>query len=782
MKSILALLLAASAGAQTLPDQYIVELSNEPVVKLAARLHKRVLRGDVALSAHRAAIREEQRQVRSNIESSDAQVLDSFDTVHNALVVKMSKSKADEVRNMAGVKSVRAVKVYHALLDRSLPLQKVSDAWQQIGGIDKAGLGVKIAIIDTGIDASHPAFQDPNLTMPGGFPLTNASSDLAFTNTKIIVARAYTNPSTRRIYDAHDKQGHGTGVAMVAAGVTNNGKYGPITGVAPKAWLGNYKVFPDDTTGAPDSLIIRAIEDAVNDGMDVINLSLGSFPATRPSDDSLVRVLENAVAAGKVVVVAAGNDGAVPNTIASPATAPSVIAVGSSWNDRIFASRVLVDGRDPFIALPGDGKNPDTPIGATLKDVSSLDATGLACSALPAASLSGNIALILRGTCNFSVKLTNALNAGAVAAVVYARPESPDPIPMATGAIALPAVMVSNADGLALSSAAAGGDLTASVDFSAAPVTVNSARLSDYSSRGPNSDSGIKPDLLAIGQNLSTAQPVAAGSYVVESGTSFSSPTVAGAAALLIAARPGLTGQQYRSLLVNSTSAFSVDGKSDLAVQYGGTGLLNMTAALGNATTVSPASLSFGIGGGSVNWTQNLTITNAGTLADTFALSIQQAADGAAPSLSTNTLQLDPGQSQSVGVQFAADQLGGGVYQGFVQIQGTQSAIAGRVPYFFAVPTQVPVYIQILDAPTTVRRGNTFDIEFRVLDASGVPVSDGVNTSILSGATALGVQSSDSDVPGSYLMHIQAPLTRGSLALEFKLGDASGTPDAITVN
>lgn len=783
MKFLFILVLAFPAGAQVLPNHYIVELSKEPVAPVATRLHKRVLRGDAALLAHRAAIHAEQREVRARLENADTQVLDSFDTLHDALVVRMSPARAAEVRGMAGVSSVRSVRIYHTLLDRSLPLQKVVDAWQQIGGVDRAGLGVKIGIIDTGIDASHPAFQDPSLTIPSGYPLLNKSTDSAFTNNKIIVARSYTNPNTRKDYDAHDKDGHGTGVAMVAAGLANNGTYGPITGVAPKAWLGNYKVFPDDGTGAPDSLIIRAIEDAVNDGMDVINLSLGSFPATRPADDSLVRAVENAVAAGKIVVIAAGNDGSVPNTIASPATAPSAISVGSSWNDRIFASRVLMDGRDPFIALPGDGKNSATPITAAVKDVASLDPTGLACGALPSGSLSGNIALILRGTCNFSVKLTNALDAGAVAAIIYARPESPDPISMATSDVALPAVMISNANGLALQSASAGDSLNATVDFKAAPAPVNSARLSDFSSRGPSSDSSIKPDLLAIGQNIYTAQPgTAGGGYVVVSGTSFSSPTVAGAAALLMAARPGLTAQQYRSLLVNSTSAFSLDGVKPLGAQYAGSGLLNMTAALSNSITASPTSLSFGIGGGSVNGTQTLTVTNAGTAADTFALSVQPASDGAAPTLSANTVQLAPGQSQSVGVQFSADQLSGGAYQGYLQIQGTRSSVAGRVPYWCAVPTQVPAFIQILHSPTTVRRGNNFDVAFRVVDSTGVPVTGGITTAIVSGATALNVESTDSDVPGSFLMHLQAPLTRGPLTLQFQLGDVNGSPVSITVN
>ena len=106
-----------------------------------------------------------------------------------------------------------------------------------------------------------------------------------------------------------------------------------------------------------------------------------------------------------------------------------------------------------------------------------------------------------------------------------------------------------------------------------------SNRLSTFSSVGPNTDGNIKPDILAVGGTISTAQPLSMnGGFVVESGTSFSSPTVAGAAALLKAARPGLTAQQYRSLLINSAAPFHFSSGAVAAVQQTGTGLLNMSA------------------------------------------------------------------------------------------------------------------------------------------------------------------------------------------------------------
>src|SRR5207237_8734200 len=100
-----------------------------------------------------------------------------------------------------------------------------------------------------------------------------------------------------------------------------------ITGDAPKAFIVNYKVSPDPSSGAPDDLIIKAIDDAVADGMDVLNLSLGSLVASRPGDDMLVQAVENAVAAGKIVTIAEGNDGPDPLTIGSPGTVPDAISV-----------------------------------------------------------------------------------------------------------------------------------------------------------------------------------------------------------------------------------------------------------------------------------------------------------------------------------------------------------------------------------------------------------------------------------------------------------------------
>ena len=313
-------------ASAAVPNRYIVEMSGEPVAVNLVRRGVRLagMRGEMARQ-RRLRIREEQRPVRTRLEAANAEILGSVDTVANAFIVNISDERAAELESIPGVVKVHRVRRFKPLLDRAIPLHRVPEAWQQVG-IGNAGAGMKIAIIDTGIDAQHAGFQDSSLPIPSGFPRVNADTDLAFTNRKVIVARSYAHlfeaadPDT----SARDHVGHGTAAAMAAAGVSNTAPLATISGVAPKAYLGSYKVFgsPGVNDGATDDAILKAIDDAVSDGMDVISLSLGTLEATRIEDDNLVAALERASALGIIVVVAAGNDGPDPNTIGSPGTAP----------------------------------------------------------------------------------------------------------------------------------------------------------------------------------------------------------------------------------------------------------------------------------------------------------------------------------------------------------------------------------------------------------------------------------------------------------------------------
>src|SRR5262249_22480799 len=156
--------------------------------------------------------------------------------------------------------------------------------------------------------------------------------------------------------DANDRDGHGTGTAMAAAGGVVSTPYGSMSGVAPKAYIGSYKVL--DSSGATSDVIAKAVDDAVADGMDVINLSLGSY-VTSYSDFSTqwpdMASIESAVQAGVIVTVAAGNQGPGATTISDYGNLPDVITVGAIHNDRTVSATVQVDGGVEYAASPGDG-------------------------------------------------------------------------------------------------------------------------------------------------------------------------------------------------------------------------------------------------------------------------------------------------------------------------------------------------------------------------------------------------------------------------------------------
>ncbi len=304
------LALAPGLFAEVLPGRYIVELTTEPVTDHMSRIRGRRadLRGTEA-EAHRTRVRGEQTAMRGNIERRSGVVLDSVNTVANAMFVQADAATAAQLAQMPGVKRVVPVRMLHRVLDRAVLLHKVSDVWNQFGeGV--AGAGMKIGIVDTGIEITHPAFQDSSLTVPDSFPRANTVFDLNYTNNKVIVARSYVNLLQYRDvdYTPRDHVGHGTALATIAAGVRSEGPLATIQGVAPKAFLGVYKVFgtPGYNDYASDDAIIKAIDDAVADGMDVISLSVGDDFAPRLSEDLDVAAVERATQAGVIVVIAAG--------------------------------------------------------------------------------------------------------------------------------------------------------------------------------------------------------------------------------------------------------------------------------------------------------------------------------------------------------------------------------------------------------------------------------------------------------------------------------------------
>ncbi len=440
------LLLGINCFAADRSDRYAVILQDEPVAAVAT------VKSKAALVDHSQRIAAAQSSLRSALKQKKVVVIDSVQTLANAVFVHADEAQAQALRQLPGVVRVERMRPVKRLINRAIDLVNGTTAWNTLGGPQNAGSGMKIAILDTGIDQTHPAFQDASLSMPAGFPKCSGA-ECNYTNSKVIAARSYVQmlvlgdvaeDSRPDDLSPRDRVGHGTAAASVAAGNVHNAPLARFGGVAPKAYLGNYKIFgsPGVNDVTFSDVVVKALEDAYNDGMDVASLSLGFSAVWGPNDrgpvcgkpsgvpcDLFADAIE--VAARRMtVVVSAGNDGDVGlrlptlNSIYSPGTAASAITVGATTNSHVLYSSVRIGNGAPsnlqrIDGIFGSGPSLTAPLTAPVRDVTRLGDDGKACSALGNNNLAGTIALIQRGDCGFAVKINNAQKAGAVGVIIY---------------------------------------------------------------------------------------------------------------------------------------------------------------------------------------------------------------------------------------------------------------------------------------------------------------------------------------------------------------------------
>ena len=262
-----------------------------------------------------------------------------YGVVLDGIAVVVPRADVARLRSVPGVAEVYPSVTYHALLDRSPQLIGAPAMWG--ADLSTAGQGIKIGIVDEGIDQSHPFFNPAGYTMPAGYPKGNT----AYTTAKVIVARAFAPAGTTWKYASlpfdPELSEHATHVAGIAAGNygTAESRTVTVSGIAPKAYLGNYKALtvptPGDGLDGNSPEIAAAIEAAVKDGMNVLNFSIGE-PEETPKRDVVVDAIQAASAAGVVCVAAAGNDydDLGNGTVGSPASAPAAIAVAAVTNGR----------------------------------------------------------------------------------------------------------------------------------------------------------------------------------------------------------------------------------------------------------------------------------------------------------------------------------------------------------------------------------------------------------------------------------------------------------------
>jgi minor extracellular serine protease Vpr len=272
VKSLLVLLLTAASvlSAASRAERYAVILDSPPLAEQMIRSKSPT----AAVADRRARIAAQHSAIGAAARKAGARVTSSNQLLVNAVFLEATPEQAAQLRSAPGVALVERLTPLKMHLNQALELMNVRTAWGTVGGEQDAGAGVKIAILDSGIDQTHPAFQENGLQYPAGFPkCQEPRGDCAYVNRKVIAARSYVNmlvgtdPRTNRPDDLspRDRVGPGTAVAMIAAGGRATGPAGTITGVAPRAWLGNYKVFGSPGVNGRytyDSVILQALEDA----------------------------------------------------------------------------------------------------------------------------------------------------------------------------------------------------------------------------------------------------------------------------------------------------------------------------------------------------------------------------------------------------------------------------------------------------------------------------------------------------------------------------------------
>ena len=334
--------------------EVVVALDADPLAvarpgrTLAATGGRRLDLGTPPSSAYLRTLASRQETVEERIEAAiaGAGVTRRYRVVANGLAVLLPADQVARLAAVPGVARVYPTVRYRTLLDRGPQQIGAPAVWG--GTLETAGQGMKIGIVDEGIDQTHPFFDPAGYTMPPGFP----KGQVAYTTPKVIVARAFPppRPAWKHAAKPFDPQhsSHGTHVAGIAAGNFGATAQGVrVSGVAPRAYLGNYKALtvPTDANVGLDGnspQLVAAIEAAVADGMDVINLSLGQ-PEIEPSRDIVAQALGAATHAGVVTVVSAGNSYAAfgAGSVGSPGTAPEAITVGAVSTSRNAPANVV---------------------------------------------------------------------------------------------------------------------------------------------------------------------------------------------------------------------------------------------------------------------------------------------------------------------------------------------------------------------------------------------------------------------------------------------------------
>ena len=563
----------------------MVEMSDQPVAGMVG--DARDSGATVSTSqkdARRGEIQTHQQPVVAAVRQAGGVVVGELQDAYAGVHVKVRSAALTTLAAVPGVTAIHLVPTYKPSLTHSVPYIGAPQAWTSTG---ETGAGVKIAVIDTGVDFYHadfggsgnPADYTYGLAHDTTVPALNANKTVAFPSAKIpvgydFVGDAYDaaatagSPATIPQPDPNplDCDSHGTHTASTAAGVgvLSNGKTysGPYNssiyatkdfrigpGVAPKATLFIYKVF--GCTGSTD-VVVEAINRAVEDGADVISMSLGSDFGTSDTPDAVAA--NNAARAGVVVVASSGNEGPSGYMTGTPASASRAISVAGVDSNATFPGATIHLGANAISAI--DANSGPLPVTGTLHVLTAADGSiSLGCDASEYAGVAGQIVVTQRGTCDRVARAKFGQAAGAAAVIMVNNGAGLPPFEGPITGVTIPFIGTQDTDGAALLAA---NNTTVTIDSPGALPNPTYKQIADFSSWGPRyGDSALKPEITAPAVSVVAAGMGTGNDVLVDSGTSMSAPHVAGVAALVIGVHPSWSVNEVKAAIMSTADATS---------------------------------------------------------------------------------------------------------------------------------------------------------------------------------------------------------------------------------
>lgn len=542
----------------------------------------------------------------------DVPVKFRYDAALNGMAMELSVAEADQVRNVPGIAWVEEEVVYSLDTDRGPEFIGAHEIWSgnaTHSGIGHMGEGMIIGTIDTGINVDHPSFAAVG---DDGFAVTNPLGSGNFLgdcnpggpgtqvvcNNKLIGAWGFAS-------GPEDNDGHGSHTASTSGGNILNGPFvhangqvfdvAQMSGVAPHA---NVISYAGCCTGAA---LIASINQGILDGVDALNFSIGPTAGGRgisPWQDTNDRGFLDAMGAGIFVAASAGNTRAGTNDNPEADVShrgPWIMTVANSTHDRINKNAVSITSPPPapgdnvtdLYGLVGTGPAFVADITDPMLAASDVDPANFeGCNAWTGSPFANNIALISRGSCSFEDKVNNAAAGGATSVVVF---NNASPLPIVMGALeatTIPSLMVGSDDGAALeaylsTNPAATTMLDDDTQITLEPLAGNV--LAGGSLVGPNLDFDLtKPSINGPGSNIFAANDDdGTGIFQFLSGTSMSSPHLAGSGTLMLAEHPDWSVMEVKSAMMMTAFADgkASDGVTTATPDQVGSGTVDLTKA-----------------------------------------------------------------------------------------------------------------------------------------------------------------------------------------------------------